>query len=176
MELRPSGYIMKPATRDKVIKEIENLRNPPARTVAAKRVRIQCFGSFEIFVDEKPIKFMRAKSKEMLAYMVDRHGAGCSSAEMANALWEDGIYDRSRQKQISVIRLDLIKSLTQAGADDIIIKSRDVMSVNPEKFDCDYYMALEGDMVMVNSFMGEYMMPYPWAETTNAALTSKFIG
>lgn len=175
MELRPSGYIMKPATREKVLIELENLRNPPKRTVPSKRIKIQCFGSFEIFVDEKPVKFNRAKSKEMLAYLVDRHGAGCTSSEIAEVIWEDGLYDRSRQKQLSVIRLDLIKSLDKAGIGNIVFKSRELISVDPSKFDCDYYMALEGDMVMVNSFMGEYMMPYIWGEVTNALLTAKFI-
>lgn len=173
--LRPSGYIMKPATRDKILSELDNLRHPPERSVPSKPVFVRCFGTFEVFVNGAPVKFARAKSKEMLAYMIDRHGSSCTSAEIADALWEDGIYDRSRQKQLSVIRLDLIKSLKDAGIENMVIKNKDTMSVVPEFFDCDHYMALEGDMVMINEYMGEYMMPYMWAEDTNALLTSKYI-
>jgi len=173
--LRPSGYIMKPATKDKVLTELENLRNPPERTAHSKPVFVQCFGNFEIFVNGEPLKFARAKSKEMFAFMVDRHGAACTSAEIADALWEDGIYDRSRQKQLSVIRLDMMKSLKEAGIENIVIKKKDVMSVRTDTFDCDHYMAIEGDVVMINKFMGEYMMPYTWAEETNALLTSKYL-
>lgn len=174
MALRPSGYIVKPATKEKILTELENLRNPPQRTQPPKNVRIQCFGSFEVFVDEKPLQFFRTKSKEMLAYLVDRRGASSSSAEIAAILWEDGVYDRSRQKQLSVIRLDMIKSLQQVGVTNMIIRTRDALSVDISTFDCDYYMALEGDMVAVNAYMGEYMMPFAWAEMTTATLTSKF--
>ena len=110
----------------------------------------------------------------MLAYLVDRRGASCTLAEIGAILWEDSIYDRSRQKQLSVIRLDLLKSLQRAGIEEILVKARNALSVDPDAFDCDYYMALEGDSVAVNSFIGEYMMPYTWAEFTNGGLNSKF--
>ncbi len=174
LEQRASGYVLKPATREKIETELENLRHPPARETADKRVRIQCFGNFEVFLRGKPVAFSRAKSKEMLAYLVDRRGASCTLAEIGAILWEDGIYDRSRQKQLSVIRLDLLKSLQRAGIEEILIKARNALSVDPDAFDCDYYMALEGDSVAVNSFIGEYMMPYTWAEFTNGGLNSKF--
>lgn len=174
MALRPSGYILKPATREKIQIEFENLRNPPARTVPPKAMRVQCFGSFEVFLNEKPLKFSRLKSKELLAYLIDRRGAGSTSSEIAAVLWEDDVYDRSRQKQLSVIRLELMKSLKEIGYEHIIIKNRDAMAVDITAFDCDYYMALDGDSVAVNAFMGEYMMPYSWAEMTTGALTMKF--
>lgn len=172
--IRPSGYVMKPATKEKIIAEIENLRNPPARTVPEKRVRIQCFGDFQVFVDGTPVAFKRAKSKELLAYLVDRRGASCNSIKLAAVLWEDDLYDRARQKQFSVIRADLLKSLRQAGADILAYDTRDSLAVVPDKFDCDYYMALAGDTVSINTFVGEYMAEYSWAEFTAAALNSKF--
>lgn len=171
---RPSGYVMKPATREKVLEELKNLRNPPPRAQAPKRIRIQCFGSFEVFVDGHPLPFLRAKSKELLAYLVDRRGAGCTAAEMASVLWEDGLYDRSRQKQISVIRADLMKSLAKGGAEHLLVKMYDSMAVRTDAFDCDYYMALAGDMVAVNSFTGEYMAPYLWATYTAGSLMDRY--
>jgi len=174
LALRPSGYLMKPATEEKVLTELRCLRNPPARTEAPKRIRMQCFGNFEVFVDNRPVQFLRAKSKEMLAYLVDRRGSGSSSSEIADMLWEDGVYDRSRQKQFSVIRLDLIKSLRQAGIEDILVMTHGEMSVDTSKFDCDYYMALAGDSVAINAYMGEYMMPYSWAEYVTATLSTRF--
>lgn len=172
--LRPSGYVMKPASKEKILAELENLRRPPERTVPGKRIRVQCFGDFEIFVDGEPVPFARAKSKELLAYLVDRRGANCSSAKIADALWEDGAYDRSRQKQLSVIRNGMLKALRQVGAEEMIKKTADFIAVDPDKFDCDYYMAMAGDVVSVNSFMGEYMAAYSWAEYTSAAISMAF--
>lgn len=174
MAQRPSGYVMKPATKEKIEDELSNLRNPPQRTEAPKPIRIQCFGNFEVFINGEPVPFLRAKSKELLAYLVDRRGASCAASEIASVLWDDGMYDRSRQKQLAVIRSDLYKSLLPFDAGNILVRGRDSLAVNPENFDCDYYMALAGDSVAVNQFMGEYMMPYAWAEFTTGGLVSKY--
>ena len=176
MAQRPSGYVMKPATKEKILEELQNLRNPPARVSEPKPVRVQCFGNFEVFVRGEPVQFLRARSKELLAYLIDRRGASCTAAEIAEVLWEDGVYDRSRQKQLAVIRSDLVKSLAQAGAASLLVKGRDSLSVDAQAFDCDYYMALEGDSVAINQFMGEYMMPYAWAEFTAGGLTDRYGG
>lgn len=69
---------------------------------------------------------------------------------------------------------DLVKSLRQAGAEQILIREHDSLAINPEMFDCDYYMALEGDSTSVNQFVGEYMMPYSWAEFTAGGLATRY--
>lgn len=163
MLLRPSGYVMKPVTKEKIREELNNLRHPPARITEEKNIRIQCFGNFEIFINNRPLAFSRSKSKELLAYLVDRRGAGVERIEMASVLWENEEYDRSHQKQLNVIRADLIRSLTEAGAEEILVQARNSLAVNPEAFDCDFYMALQGDLTMLNQFRGEYMRQYPWA-------------
>ena len=173
LTMRPSGYLTKPVTKEDICTEMQNLRNPPARTVPAKRIRIQCFGGFDVFVDGEVLRFPRAKCKELLAYLVDRRD-GCSATEIADALWDDGIYDRSRQKQLSVIRSDLLKALKAVDAEAVLTVSRDFLAVNPAAFDCDYYMMLAGDSVAINSFTGEYMRDYSWAEFTTASISERF--
>ena len=42
-----AGYLLKPATVEKVQDAMENLRIPPETIGHGKRVRIQCFGNFE---------------------------------------------------------------------------------------------------------------------------------
>lgn len=74
-DLHASGYLLKPATVEKVQDAMENLRIPPETIGHGKRVRIQCFGNFEIFVDGVPIRFTRRQTKELLALLVDRKGA-----------------------------------------------------------------------------------------------------
>ncbi|MDD3334513.1 MAG: response regulator [Eubacteriales bacterium] len=174
LSVRPSGYIMKPVDAEQIRVEIKNLRHPPSRTVADKRIRAQCFGDFELFVDGKAVPFSRAKSKELLAFLIDRRGASCTTAKIADALWEDGVYDRARQKLLSTICIDMQKSLKQVGAEQIVLKTNNLLAINPEAFDCDYYRALSGDVASINRFMGEYMAAYSWAEFTTGALTTKF--
>lgn len=174
MALRPSGYVMKPATKEKILAELQNLRNPPPRTMAAKSVRVQCFGSFGVFVRGEPLRVGRSRALELLAFLVDRRGVFCSTESIAEALWEDGMYDRARQQQISLYRRELLRALEDAGASEILSVTRDSMAVRPENFDCDYYAALAGDTTAMNAFLGEYMATYPWARYMESELVEKF--
>lgn len=88
LSLHSSGYVMKPATKEKVEHELENLRHPVSLP-SKHKVWIQCFGNFEVFADGQPIKFTYSKTKELLAFLVDRKGAYCSNGEIITALWED---------------------------------------------------------------------------------------
>ena len=51
-EMHASGYLVKPITAGKVREELDNLRFPIAPPVR-NRVRFQCFGNFEVFVEGK---------------------------------------------------------------------------------------------------------------------------
>lgn len=166
---------MKPIDKEQVLAEMDNLRNPPNRTVPVKRIRAQCFGDFELFADGKAVAFARSKSKELLAYLIDRRGAGSSAVRVAATLWEDGVYDRARQKQFSAILADMMKALRPVKAEHIVRKSNSLLAVDTDAFDCDYYMALAGDATYINSFTGEYMAAYSWVEFTTGALTAKFL-
>ena len=165
IDLRMSGYIFKPVTPEAVRAKLENLRHPIVWD-EGKRVRIQTFGNFDVFVDGKPLKFERKQSKEILAYLVDKRGTSVSYQELAGILWEDGEYDRARQKNLQVYVASLVKTLQEVGIRDLIMKSRQGILVNTHIVDCDYYRFLEGDTRAVNSFTGQYMSAYSWAEFT----------
>ena len=101
VSLRASGYLLKPVSEEKIIEELENLRNPIEKG-SNHRIRVQTFGNFEIFVDHEPVTFRRSKSKEILAYLVDKKGTSVTNAELAAVLFEEKEYDRSLQKQMQV--------------------------------------------------------------------------
>lgn len=173
LKLRPSGYVMKPATKEKILAELDNLRNPPSRQEDDRIVKVQCFGNFEVFVNGEIVTFSRAKSKEYLAYLIERRGSSCSSAEVASVLWEDGVYNRSRQKQCQVFRQEMMKALKTFGIENIIIKGHNAMAVDITQFGCDYYDALQGDIIAINSFTGSFMEQYSWAEYVIGILEKK---
>jgi hypothetical protein len=81
-------------------------------------------------------------------------------------LWEDGEYDRTQQKNLQVYIASLVKSLRAVGVDDLILKNRQGILVNTKIVDCDFYRFLEGDTRAINSFTGQYMSAYSWAEFT----------
>lgn len=163
--LRASGYLVKPVREEELQAELDNLRHPP-RYVPKCRVRVQTFGFFEVFVDSVPLKFTRTKCRECLAYLIDRRGARVTYGELAAVLWEDGAGSPAVQNNTQKVVSDLVKTLREKNLEELVIRSRQDIAVNTSLVDCDYYAALEGDTARLNSFMGEYMSNYSWAEFT----------
>ena len=158
--LRVSGFLVKPFTSGDIAKEIENLR-VPVHDKTGGRVRVQCFGNFEVFVDGKPLYFPRSKAKEVFAYLVYKKGASCTVKELAAALLND---KQDGNRQIQTYIRTMIKAFESCSAKDIIIKEYNKLSVDTSKIDCDYYHCLDGDMEAERTYLGEYMSAYEWAE------------
>ena len=157
-----SAHLMTP---EAIKIELENLRNP-IEWSNEKRIKILTFGNFDVFVDGSPLKFERKQAKEILAYLVDKRGTSATYPELAAMLWEDEEYDRTRQKNLQVYIASLVKTLHSVEVKDLILKSRQGILVNTKIVDCDYYRFLEGDVRSINSFTGQYMSAYSWAEFT----------
>ena len=165
IDLRMSGYILKPVTPEAIKRELDNLRNP-IEWSAEKQIKILTFGNFDVFVDGAPLKFERKQSKEILAYLVDKRGTSATYSELAAMLWEDEDYDRTKQKNLQVYVASLVKTLNGVGIHNLIFKNRQGILINTKIVDCDYYRFLEGDARAINSFTGQYMSAYSWAEFT----------
>ena len=164
MDMKASGYIMKPVTKEEVAQELEELRFPivPKKDAILK---VQCFGNFDVFTpDGKPVHFDRSRAKEIFAYLVHRHGSSCSSREIAAALFEDEPYDKKQQSYIQILISAMMKSLKKVGAEKTINKSYNSISVNVSTLDCDYYRFAELDAGAVNAYANEYMSQYYWAD------------
>ena len=163
--MHASGYVMKPANEEKLIKEIDNLRRPIVKRDDSL-LTVQCFGNFEVFGPEGILKFSRSLGKEAFAYLIDRRGAGCTVGEICSVLWEDRQADKRLKSQCRVIMAALRSDLEKAGAGDVLVKNWNIWGVDTTKIRCDYYDLLKGDSEAVNSFRGEYMSQYSWAEMT----------
>lgn len=171
-KLHASGYILKPVDPEQLAAEVkhalsgmrrEAAQNTAKHTEEKPRVTARTFGEFAVTVDGEPVRFHRAQTKELLAYLIDRHGCAIKRAAIYAALWEDGLYDRSKQKQLDVIIRDLRATLSEYGAGDIIEMQSGSLRICPEKLDCDLFRLLDGDNGVVNECRGEYMKGYSWA-------------
>ena len=151
LQIFVSGFLLKPANESDVRNVLENLRYPPE--TAPVGIKIQCFGNFEIFVGGRPLSFKRSKSKELLAYLVDRNGDTASlHSHLRNLIF------------------DLSHTLEDAGVNGLLVRGRSTLALDTSKVDCDYYNFLRGDRSAFNSYRGEYMTQYSWAEVTRSAL------
>ena len=163
-DLHASGYLTKPITSEKVKKELENLRRPVRNL---KRIRIRAFGNFEVYLDGTPINFKYSKTKEMLAYLVDRKGALCTNGEIMAILFED---DNGHEAYFRSLRKDLTDILEAADCGEILSQQRGRIGIVPNLVDCDYFNWCNGHRSASNMFHGEYMTQFSWGEYTTAML------
>jgi two-component SAPR family response regulator len=136
-------------------------------------MKVQCFGNFEVYIDSYPCPFKYIKTKELLAYLVDRRGAFCSNGEILGALWEDKEVTVSLENYLRNLVSDLRSVLKEYKLEDVIGKKKGMIRVVPELFECDYYKWIDGDPAAINSFNGEYMSQYSWAESTLAGMENR---
>lgn len=160
------GYLMKPISAENIVRTLDEMVYDWRKSLDVQNQSfwIKTFGNFEVFVDGKPLVFEREKAKEMLALLVDRAGATVTTEQLAVVLWEDRPYDKTLKNYVSTVLGSLRRTLHKIGKEDILIKTRNHLSLNPEKIKCDAYDYEKGVMSAVNSFRGEYMVNYSWAE------------
>ncbi len=169
-KLHASGYLMKPVDRDELSAEIDHALSNHNFQMNA-RITVQTFGDFELFIDGKPVMFGRSKSKELLAYLVEKRGNTVSRTQAFADLYEDKEYDRSMQKQFDNVIRNLRDVLKKCNAEKIFVLERASMRIKPELIDCDMYRFLDGDMDAINAYRGEYMNQYSWSNLSEAYAT-----
>lgn len=167
--INASGYILKPARKEQVENALNNLRVP--LKFNEDKLKVQCFGNFEVFSRGEMVVFKRTLSKELFAYLVNLRGVTADTNELCSVLFSD---DSPQNKHyLRNIISDLKRTLTQYGAGDVFLLKRNRFWIDISKIDCDFYHYLEYDSAAINSYFGEYMKQYSWAEMTNGFLYFK---
>ncbi|MBR0146703.1 MAG: response regulator [Eubacterium sp.] len=172
--VHPNGYLLKPIIPEVLKKEIDYAMSVTVRTrTGMPHIEACTFGNFDLMVDGEPIVFKRSKSKELLAYLVDRQGMRVTRAEIAAILFEDAIYDRSMQKYLDTIIRSLRATLREYNVGELLQMGRNGLRIDAEKLSCDMYRFYSGDMEAIKSFRGEYMSSYSWASFIEADMRIK---
>ena len=165
--LHVSGYLMKPITAEAVQKEIDHIKGVKA---AEKMLTIHCFGNFEVLYNGETLPFKRTKSKELLAVLVDRNGAGMTAKQLCAILFPDDTDDTKNAAYLRQLILDLKNTLKTIRAEEVLQHETPYYRIDTDLVKCDYLSFLETGKP---SFLGEYMTQYSWAEETCAMLQFK---
>lgn len=166
---RAVGYLVSPITKEELWEEFVDLGLFGGEN---HKVEAKTFGNFEMFCDGKVIQFGRAKSKELLAYLIDKNGTTATGSELIVNLWEDKDVDRTTRSMLHNLVSDIKKTLLTYGISDIFETKRNAFRIKTEKIVCDYFDLLNEKKDAMRKFKGEYMSAYAWAEFTIGKLES----
>ena len=158
------GYLLKPYSKEDVQKQIDKAKR--ITKIGKSRIRIQTFGHFNVFIDNKPVVFSLAKSKELLAILVDRAGEDVSMEYIVNLLYESRVYDSKVKALYRQCLSQLNRTFISYGINDVLNINRASVSINKDKIDCDYFQMLDGSKNAIKNYKGEYLFDYSWAEET----------
>lgn len=167
MEERCSGYLLKPTSVEEIEMALLYIKSKKKQTVT-NRLRVQCFGNFEVFCDERPVRFERNKTKEVFAYLVDRRGAAITAAGICAVVWEDNENEKNAQSYFRKCIVDMKKTFHDLGLDGVVLCERNSYSVNTDLIWCDSYEYVKGNVEAINTYKGEYMSQFSWAESSAA--------
>ena len=163
-KLHASGYLMKPISAEDVQGEIDNIKGVRAQE---KLLTINCFGNFEVYAKEEKLVFKRSKTKELLAFLVDRKGAGMTAKQICAVLFPDDTDDTKNAAYLRQLVMDLKNTLKSVGAENVLCHETPCYRIDTSLLKCDYLSYLETGKP---EFRGEYMTQYSWAEETCAML------
>lgn len=168
MKMHASGYLRKPVVAEDIARELADLRYEINSTDDLIKIKVKCFGSFEVFYpDGELVHFSRAKSKEAFAYLICKNGSSSTVNELGSILFQDELYDEKKKNYIQKIISVMNKDLEMAGLSDVVRKSYNSISIDPKLIECDYYHYLNGDISLESNYHGEFMDQYSWAEYYN---------
>lgn len=154
LAMQCSSYLMKPISVRKVQEAVAHLRFPVGKPTA--RIRIQCFGCFEVYCNEQPVRFRYQKSKELLAILVDRNGAACTRQEVSGLLFPN----QEHSSYMNQLRRDLLDTFKALGAVDVLRSTRGSLAVNRSAVECDYFDCRDHKIPMsILPYMEQYDFP-----------------
>ena len=151
-----SGYVLKPPSEESLRRELEDLRHPAVQK-NQKRLFVQTFGNFELFVDGKPVNFKYSKTKEIVALLVNNRGAQTTNGEIIATLWEDDGDPEKKASYLSNLRQDLQNTFSRLKLNGIILKQRGSMAIATDRIECDLYDWLENKLDSKYHYLGDYM-------------------
>ena len=166
-KLHASGYLMKPISAEDIQGEIDNIKGVRRKE---KPITVKCFGNFEVYAKNEKLVFKRLKSKELLAFLIDRNGAGMTAKQICAVLFPEDTDDAKNLSYLRQLIMDLKNTLRTVGAEDALCHETPCYRIDTSLLQCDYISYLETGKP---EFHGEYMTQYSWAEGTCAMLQFK---
>jgi len=189
-ELDAIDYLLKPIKPERIDKAIDKL----LRSVKIKPessdtfCQIRCFGSFEVVVGERSIKWSRSKSKEFLAYLLQYEGRWVAKYKLCDDQWSEyGPEQALAYLQTAIYALK--KNLKEIGCTQIVIEYSDnryMIKVKDadwdvREFEKEYEIFIRSGSLAaakraVQYYRGEYLEgeDWLWSDITRESFRRKY--
>lgn len=160
--MKADYMVFKPFDREDVLDVLERVRLLQSRQ--KKRVFFHTFGSFEMLVDGKPVRFLSARAKELMALLVYYEGRNVGIHEIIECLYEDSENKTADNTGYRRTIKELADTLRALNIEDIFVRERGSCRIRRELVSCDYYDFWAGKPEAVARFDGRFLSDYAWAE------------
>lgn len=131
-------YIMKPLTEERLGKTIRRLLKTKRSTGNAGKPFIQCFGDFEVFINDEALTWKNSKAKEVLAFLVHKNGVPVNWEKIVDAIWPDYNCEKA-QTNFHATNYLLRKKMAEAGISQILESRRGNYRIMTDQVECDLY-------------------------------------
>lgn len=156
------AFCYKPYNADELFMILSEIKEESGEE---REIFIRTFDAFDLLIDKRAAYFSCAKSKELLALLVQKNGAYLLMGEAISQLWPD-----KNAEQAKILYRDAVWRLRQGlkdyGLEELVSFSRAQQIINKNYAKCDYWDFLDGKNQELYS--GIYMPNYDWSiETQN---------
>ncbi len=139
-EVHATGYMIKPVTEARLKEELDYYIDQfTEKQEEPAPVQVMTKGNFEIFLNGVPARFKYSKTKKLLEYVISKKGAMVSNDDLIKRLWNIDKQNTDKKEMKSInsylrnIEADLVKVLTEAGCEDMVIKHWGEIAVAMDK-------------------------------------------
>lgn len=161
------GYVLKPYSAADIRKQLSKCSY---RALPSHRVVIETMPNLNVTVDGITLRIPSAKSREMLAFLIDCGERGFSVGECIAKLWPERPADSSTLSLCRMTWKRLVSAFERFGAENILYTADGRRHINTEAVSCDLYRILADDKQAAKKYNGEYLSEYEWSEARNAQL------
>lgn len=186
-EIEALDYLIKPITQERLNNTVQRITSKSEVDEEAKPF-IQCFESFNLYVEGELVVWHHSKAKEIFAFLIHKQGMPVDWQVIVDAVWPD--YDCEKGHANFHANMYLLRKLLRNhGLEKIIENKRGHYRILTQKVECDVYEFqriiaetpyAKPDKNKLNKalalYKGEYMgdNDYLWAFSKVAALSKDY--
>ncbi len=163
--VKASGYLLKPASRDEILRELTHLFGNDLAVFEG--IKATMLGEFKVTIGGKKLELKRDKANDVLAFLLLKQGEFVLPAEICTVIWPD-IPFSTKQKNIYQQLLVILKNaLEDAGAGELWIRQKHAIALDTERIECDYYklLATNSSSNKLDNLLPHFPWVKPWLQT-----------